>query len=133
MTPGVKVWRIEHFTVQDAEASGKFYEGDSYIILNTVQVEEKLERTIHFWLGKDTSIDEQGTAAYKTVELDDYFDGEPTQKREVMGEETDDFKALFGGTLEYLDGGIDSGFKHVKPEGHDPKMWQARRVKGKTS
>jgi len=34
---------------------------------------------------------------------------------------------------EYLEGGINSGFKHVKPEGHDPRLFCARRVKGKTT
>merc|ERR1711920_650433 len=80
-----------------------------------------LIHNIYFWLGAETSVDEQGTAAYKTVELDDFFDGEPTQHREVMFEE-----------ISYLDGGVDSGFKHVVPEGHDTKMYQVRRVKGKT-
>jgi len=83
------------------------------------------------YLGKETSIDEQGTAAYKTVELDDFFDGDATQHREVMGEETDAFKALFG-EISYLEGGVDSGFKHVIPEGWNTKMYQVRKIKGKT-
>ena len=29
--------------------------------------------------------------------------------------------------------GVDSGFKHVVPEGHDTKLYQIRRVKGKTT
>mmetsp|Transcript_17421 Transcript_17421/g.54765 ORF Transcript_17421/g.54765 Transcript_17421/m.54765 type:complete len:248 (+) Transcript_17421:74-817(+) len=134
---GIKIWRIEHFTVQDVDPAtyGKFHKGDSYIVLHTVEDPDsgKLKHTIHFFLGSETSIDEQGTAAYKTVELDDYFDGEPVQAREVMGEESQAFKDLFGGSIEYLEGGVDSGFKHVKPEGHDPRLFVARKVKGKTA
>jgi Gelsolin repeat len=32
---------------------------------------ENLSYDLHFWLGEETSQDEAGTAAYKTVELDD--------------------------------------------------------------
>lgn len=32
---------------------------------------EALSYDLHFWLGENTSQDEAGTAAYKTVELDD--------------------------------------------------------------
>eukprot|EP00929_Paragymnodinium_shiwhaense_P009723 TRINITY_DN113_c0_g2_i1.p1 TRINITY_DN113_c0_g2~~TRINITY_DN113_c0_g2_i1.p1 ORF type:complete len:249 (-),score=69.94 TRINITY_DN113_c0_g2_i1:184-930(-) len=135
--PGIKIWRIEHFNVVDVDSSsyGKFHKGDSYIVLQTVSEpdSESLQRTIYFYLGSETSIDERGTAAYKTVELDDYFDGEPKEVREVMDEESQEFKDLFGGELEYLEGGIDSGFKHVVPEGYDPKLFVVRRVKGKTT
>lgn len=32
---------------------------------------EQLSYDLHFWLGEETTQDEAGTAAYKTVELDD--------------------------------------------------------------
>merc|ERR1712039_865914 len=133
--PGVQVWRIEYFKVipVDQGSYGKFHKGDSYIVLNTEAGEgDILIRNIYFWLGAETTVDEQGTAAYKTVELDDFFDGEPTQHREEMGKESDEFKSLFGGSISLLEGGIDSGFKHVVPDNeYDPKLFQVRKAKGK--
>merc|ERR1712087_715541 len=38
--------------------------------------------------------------------------------------------ALFEGGVTYLEGGVDSGFKHVVPEGYDPKLTQFRKFKG---
>ena len=133
--PGIQVWRIEHFHVVPVETSlhGQFHKGDSYIVLHTEEVDGKLMRTIFFYIGTESSTDEKGTAAYKTVELDDYFQGEPKQVREEMGKESPAFAALFSGSLKYLDGGVDSGFKHVVPEGHDTKLFQVRKVKGKTT
>ncbi|KAK3716428.1 hypothetical protein QZH41_008757, partial [Actinostola sp. cb2023] len=55
------------------EDYGKFYNGDSYIILNTYKKDkdhDALLYDIHFWIGKHSTQDEYGTAAYKTVELD---------------------------------------------------------------
>ena len=60
-------------------------------------------------MGQESSIDEKGTAAYKTVELDDLLDGEPKQVREEMGRESPDFQALFK-AVEYLDGGSSTAF-----------------------
>lgn len=132
---GMDIWRIEQFKVADVarETYGKFFLGDSYIVLDTKEDPDsgKLLHNIHFWLGPETSLDEQGTAAYKTVELDDFFDGEPIQYREEGKNESDMFKALFPDGLEYMEGGCPTGFKHVELNEWEPKLWVVRRVKGK--
>lgn len=114
-TETFNVFRIEKFQVVPWKDIGVFYQGDSYIVLNAVKVgnSQRVERDIYFWLGKDSTQDERGTAAIKTVELDDRFGGEPTQHREVQEHESADFIKLFEkyGGVRYLDGGIESGFK----------------------
>jgi hypothetical protein len=59
----------------------------------------------HFWLGKGTSIDERGVAAYKTVELDDLLGDAPRQHREIEGEESDLFVSYFKPAIIVLSGG----------------------------
>eukprot|EP00026_Physarum_polycephalum_P006563 Phypoly_transcript_06611.p1 GENE.Phypoly_transcript_06611~~Phypoly_transcript_06611.p1 ORF type:complete len:537 (+),score=113.66 Phypoly_transcript_06611:97-1707(+) len=118
--PGLEIWRIEKFTVKawPVEEYGKFYNGDSYIILHTYKKSpdsDALAWDVHFWLGAYTSQDEAGTAAYKTVELDDFLGGAPVQHREVQGYESELFLSYFPQTIQILGGGIESGFKHVKP------------------
>ena len=56
-------------------------------------------------------------AAYKTVELDQSLGDEPVQHREVQNHESSAFMALFKEGLQYLPGGIASGFKHVDEAG----------------
>jgi hypothetical protein len=53
-------------------------------LLNRFIYSGKLSYAIHFWLGSETSEDESGIAAYKTVELDDLFGGSARQYREVQ-------------------------------------------------
>jgi gelsolin len=77
---------------------GKFYNGDSYIILNTYKEEDSdaLLYDVHFWIGKYSTQDEYGTAAYKTVELDTLLDDKPVQHREVQGHEVRGFLVMKG-------------------------------------
>ncbi|XDG04911.1 hypothetical protein ABKA04_004526 [Annulohypoxylon sp. FPYF3050] len=123
---GLHVWRIEDFEVVPwpKDRYGDFHEGDSYIVLHSYKVgskngEQKLAHDIFFWLGSKTSQDEAGTAAYKTVELDEFLHGVATQHRELQKEPSDDFIALFS-RIRILSGGIRSGFTHVETE-EEPK------------
>ncbi|KAI1469438.1 actin depolymerizing protein [Daldinia caldariorum] len=124
--PGLYVWRIEDFQVVPwpKERHGDFHEGDSYIVLHSFKVgskdgEEKLAHDIFFWLGSKTTQDEAGTAAYKTVELDEFLHGVAIQHRELQKEPSEDFMALFS-RVRILSGGVRSGFTHVETE-EEPK------------
>ncbi|KAH3816577.1 gelsolin-like protein 2 [Dreissena polymorpha] len=122
---GIQIWRIVNFKVTEwpKEDYGKFYNGDSYIILHTYKEEgeEDLEYDVHFWIGEQSTQDEYGTAAYKTVELDTFLDDKPVQHREVQGHESQLFKSYFK-TLTVMKGGADTGFRHVKPEEYKPRL-----------
>lgn len=129
---GIQIWRIEKFKVISwpKDQYGEFYDGDSYITLHTWKKpdEPKLYWDVYFWLGKYTTQDEAGTAAYKTVELDDKLGGDPVQHREVQGYESEGFLKLFNGQIRLLSGGVDSGFRHVEPEKYEPRLLH---IKGK--
>lgn len=122
----LKIWRIVKFKVVDwpKEDYGRFYDGDSYIILNTYKKDpnsEELDHDVHFYIGKYSSQDEYGTAAYKTVELDTYLDDKPIQHREVMDHESPLFKSYFK-TISKMKGGAESGFRHVEPKKYVPRL-----------
>lgn len=128
---GVEVWRIEKFKVVPwpKRLYGQFHKGDSYIAMVTTKEEdeEELHHRIHFWLGQETTNDEKGTAAYKTVELDDFFDGEPTQHREVQAHESTEFQEAFP-VITYLEGGIETGFSKSAEDTHVSRLYRVRKV-----
>ena len=139
-TPGLFIWRIEDFQVVPwpREKHGSFHEGDSYIVLHSEKPasqdgessEEDKEKLIHdifFWLGRYTTQDEAGTAAYKTVELDEFLHGTATQHRELQTEPSDAFAQLFP-RLKVLRGGVASGFNHVEVNEEAPHTDTLLRV-----
>jgi hypothetical protein len=68
----LEIWRIENKkpVPWPAEKFGQFHAGDSYLILQTtISKSGKYEWDLYFWLGKESSVDEMGIAAYKTVFL----------------------------------------------------------------
>jgi len=127
---GLWVWRIENFKVVPwpKEKYGQFHVNDSYIVLHVQEADDRLEREIYFWLGEETSADERGVAAYKTVELDDLFDGGCSQSRQIQGKESESFQALFP-SLRYLPGGVESGFDPAQPDIFQVKLLHLKRTK----
>eukprot|EP00249_Psilotum_nudum_P014660 c24943_g1_i2 orf=426-1517(-) len=131
--PGMDIWRIENFQPVPLSKSefGRFYSGDSYIVLQTTALKSGgFHFDIHFWLGKDTSQDESGTAAIKTVELDAALGGRAVQYRELQGHETDKFLSYFKPCIIPLEGGVASGFKKVEAKKYEPCLYicKGRRV-----
>jgi len=136
------IWRVVNLQLElvKKEEHGSFYSGDSYLIysafepgqpcgteLKPKEVNGRMDRFIHFWLGSQTSQDEAGIAAIKSVELDDYLGGSPVQQREVEGAESSRFMTYFYNGIKLLPGGAASGFKHVTSE-KSPVLYA---VKGK--
>ncbi|KAK3103108.1 hypothetical protein FSP39_016515 [Pinctada imbricata] len=106
---GLQIWRIVTYKEEDGD---------------------QLLYDVHFWIGKYSTQDEYGTAAYKTVELDTLLDDVPVQHREVMNHESDLFQSYFK-TVTYLRGGADTGFRHVTPEEYVPRLFHLRGEKFK--
>ena len=122
---GLEVWRIESKEVASVPSAmhGKFHEGDSYIVLKTSQRagSSSLVWDLFYWLGGQSEVAEQGVAAYKAVELDELLGGAPVQSREEQGYESDRFMQCFK-RVEYLKGGVDSGFTHVDRDAYEPRL-----------
>lgn len=126
---GLEIWRIENFRPVPVPNSshGKFCTGDSYVVLKTTALKSgALRHDIHYWLGKDTSQDEAGAAAIKTVELDAALGGRAVQYREVQGHETEKFLSYFKPCIIPQEGGIASGFKHHEAEEYKPRLYVCR-------
>ena len=126
---GLEVWRIEDKVSVPVPKKmyGQFYEGDSYICLKTTQKPKSssLNWDLFFWLGSESSQDEQGIAAYKTVELDEELGGAAVQHRETQGHESDLFMQSFT-AVRYLKGGVASGFNHVERDAYETRLLQLK-------
>jgi gelsolin len=132
--PGLEAWRVEKFQIKEwpKEKQAELFDGDSFIFLNTYEVDKVLKWNVHFWLGKYTSQDEAGTAAYKTVELDDFLGGTPVQYREVQGFESDAFLSLFPHGIKVQKGGVASGFRKVTDVEYEPRLLHVKGKMNKT-
>ena len=121
--PCLKIWRIEKFKVKPWPENqyGTFYDGDSFIILNIKKVNNKLEYTAFMWVGRDSTTDETGTAAYKIVELDDFFHGIVDLSYEAQNNESEEFRNLFEQII-IEEGGIESGFRKIEEEKFDIRL-----------
>ncbi|KAJ3693447.1 hypothetical protein LUZ60_008927 [Juncus effusus] len=134
--PGLLIWRVENFKPVPVPKSsyGKFFMGDSYIVLkSTASKSGALRHDIHYWLGKDTSQDEAGSAAILTVELDESMGGGPVQYREVQGNESEKFLSYFKPCIIPQPGGVASGFKHaeINDKEHETKLYHCQGVRVK--
>lgn len=98
---------------------GNFYEGDCYILLSTKKVGSSLSYDIHYWIGSESSQDEQGAAAVYTIQLDEFLGSSPVQHREVQNHESDAFRGYFKQGVIYKLGGVASGMRHTETNSYD--------------
>uniref|UniRef100_A0A671SH81 Villin-1 n=1 Tax=Sinocyclocheilus anshuiensis TaxID=1608454 RepID=A0A671SH81_9TELE len=115
-TPGLQIWRVENMELVPCPSNsyGQFFEGDSYVILYTHKTSNNYTYDIHYWLGKNTSNDEQGAAAIYTTQMDEHLGGAAVQHRETQGHESATFQGYFKQGIIYKKGGVASGMKQVE-------------------
>ncbi|NXB09803.1 VILI protein, partial [Cnemophilus loriae] len=130
-TPGIQIWRIENMEMVPVptKSYGNFYEGDCYVLLSTRKSGSNFSYDIHYWLGKESSQDEQGAAAIYVTQMDDHLGSVAVQHREVQGHESETFRAYFKQGLIYKKGGVASGMKHVETNTYN--VQRLLHVKGK--
>ncbi|KAJ8412068.1 hypothetical protein AAFF_G00143350 [Aldrovandia affinis] len=130
-TAGIIIWRIEKMElVQLPEKSyGNFFEADCYILLSTDKVGSSLSQHIHYWIGSQSSQDEQVSAAIYTIQLDEHLGTGPIQHREVQNHESDRFRGYFKQGVIYKKGGVSTGMRHTETNSYDIK--RLLHVKGK--
>uniref|UniRef100_A0A673Z6P2 Villin-1 n=1 Tax=Salmo trutta TaxID=8032 RepID=A0A673Z6P2_SALTR len=117
-TPGLQIWRIE---VREQH----IFPFD----IPTKKINSSFTYDIHFWLGKDTSNDEQGAAAIYTTLMDEHLGGVAVQHREAQGYESDTFRGYFKQGIIYKKGGVASGMKQVETNTYNIR--RLLHVKGK--
>lgn len=71
-------------------------------VLQTRKSGSNFSYDIHYWLGKESSQDEQGAAAIYTTQMDDHLGSVAVQHREVQGHESETFRAYFKQGLMYV-------------------------------
>ncbi|XP_061082475.1 villin-1 isoform X1 [Conger conger] len=115
-TPGLQIWRVEKLEMVPIPAKmyGRFFEGDSYVILHTRKIGRSFSYDIHYWLGGCASLDEQGAAAIYTHLMDEHLGGVAVQHREAQGHESDVLRGHFKQGIIYRRGGVASAMKQVE-------------------
>uniref|UniRef100_A0A672RFD4 Villin like n=1 Tax=Sinocyclocheilus grahami TaxID=75366 RepID=A0A672RFD4_SINGR len=85
----IQVWRIENLELKEVNPStyGQFYGGDCYLVLYTYNRANKPQYILYMWQGRHATQDEVTACAYQAVNLDNKYNGAPTQVRVVMGKE----------------------------------------------
>eukprot|EP00127_Corallochytrium_limacisporum_P004760 Clim_evm114s172 gene=Clim_evmTU114s172 len=115
---GLYVWRIEDFSPVeiDDDQHGVFAKGDCYIVLQIFPPERegaRADHTIYFWIGSESSLDKQASAAIHSVSLRNYLKASCSPKRVEEGDEDDHFLVMFDFKLKVVEGGTESGLYSI--------------------
>ena len=111
---------------QPLEEVGKFYVGDSYIVLNSKDGGERMEKEVYFWVGAESTRDEYTTACFQAASLGKLVGS--SSQREDQDDESNEFKKVFWFGMTLLEGGVEGGLKHVSA-GVQPMLYQIKGVR----
>lgn len=95
----IKQWIVEDFKKKDIDPQlyGQFYTGESYVVLYTYVWKNKDVHLIYFWQGRNSRVQEKGSSALLTVDLDRQLEGMAKEVRVSQGREPKHFLTIFKG------------------------------------
>eukprot|EP01018_Ginkgo_biloba_P033542 Gb_40777 [translate_table: standard] len=116
----LEVWRVKNVAKAPVpkEEVGKFYSGDCYMILYTYHSgDRKEDYFLCFWLGQQSTQEDQAVAARLTNTMANSLKGRPVQGRILQGKEPAQFIGLFQ-NMVILKGGLSPGYrKYITEKG----------------
>uniref|UniRef100_A0A8C1M621 FLII actin remodeling protein n=1 Tax=Cyprinus carpio TaxID=7962 RepID=A0A8C1M621_CYPCA len=83
---------------------------------------------IYYWIGQEATLDKKAGSAIHAVNLRNYLGAECRTIREEMGDESEEFTAVFNNEISYIEGGTASGFYSVEDTQYPTRLY---RVYGK--
>lgn len=97
----LSVYRVEEHrkVAVDASDFGHFFDGESYIVVYKYIFRNKDAWLLYFWQGRNSSIQEKGSSALLTVDLDDKIEGMSKEVRVVQNKEPKHFLSIFDGRM----------------------------------
>ncbi|MGH0138021.1 UNVERIFIED_CONTAM: hypothetical protein FKN15_027002 [Acipenser sinensis] len=110
--PGLTVWQIENFVPMQT-----FLDENS-----------SLNWQIFYWIGQEATMDKKACSAIHAVNLRNYLGAECRTIREEMGDESEEFSAVFDNEISYIEGGTASGFFTVEDTQYVTRLY---RIYGK--
>lgn len=128
--PGLDIWCIVGSNLIPIAKSlhGKFYTGNSYIILNTSELKSGIrQHNVHYWVGEEAKEEDCLMASDKAVELDAALGSHTVQYRETQGEESDKFLSYFKPCIIPIKGSFSS---HVRGSGEKSNRTMMFRCEG---
>ncbi|KAI9142862.1 hypothetical protein BKA69DRAFT_1027180, partial [Paraphysoderma sedebokerense] len=103
---GLTIFRIEQLRpipLHEAEY-GRFCIADCYIVLYTEFDDHDVPNYfIYQWLGKEATLDKRACSAIHAVNLRNFLRANERVQREEFGDESDEFKEIFEGRIQYDD------------------------------
>ncbi|KAB8098162.1 hypothetical protein EE612_027163 [Oryza sativa] len=125
--PGLDIWCIMGSNLIAIEKSlhGKFYTGNTYIILSTVELKSGVrQHNVHYWVGEEAKEEDCLTASDKAIELDVALGSNTVQYRETQGEESDKFLSYFKPCIIPIQGSLSSHMRIYGDKSKDTTMFR---------
>uniref|UniRef100_A0A0E0DM63 Gelsolin-like domain-containing protein n=1 Tax=Oryza meridionalis TaxID=40149 RepID=A0A0E0DM63_9ORYZ len=125
--PGLDIWCIMGSNLIAIEKSlhGKFYTGNTYIILSTVELKSGVrQHNVHYWVGEEAKEEDCLMASDKAIELDVALGSNTVQYRETQGEESDKFLSYFKPCIIPIQGSLSSHMRISGDKSKDTTMFR---------